>query len=196
METHDPYAFIPTRYVPRHYAEKWYGLYGHPSQRPSAPSERLPSTEFFHARTGAWLRDGPQTVEDVITKGYLSIPNSEPESAGIADKRSTAWLGLEDLIHQIRERTELYRHNFYEIELAKCAATNDLYAREADQGRPANERQRYALTKRLQELYAEQRAERITRWKDVSRLRTDIPENAQLYLSAHRKLSILGGDAE
>lgn len=195
MHTDNPYALIPTWYVPRQYADQWYGLYGHPSRRPHAQPERLVS-EFSRQRAGVWDRGGPQTVEDVVTRGYLSVPDSLPETAVIGDKRATAWLGLEDAIHQIRERTELYRHNIDELELAKCAAANDLYALEAVQGQPANERQRETLAKRLQECYGEQRAERITLWRDVSRLRTGIPESAQLYLSAHRKLSILGGDEE
>lgn len=194
METHNPYAIVPTWYVPRRYADQWYGLYGHPSRARPAQSERLHPTDFFDARTGAWARDGPQTVEDVITRGYLSVPYAVPETAAIDDKRTTAWLGLEDSIHQIRQRHGLYRHNCYDLELAKCAAANDLHAQVADQGQPANEHQRESLAKRLQECYGEQRAERITLWRDVSRLRTGIPESAQLYLSAHRKLSILGGD--
>ena len=68
--------------------------------------------------------------------------------------------------------------------------------RKDEQADAANERQRETLAKRLQECYGEQRAERITLWRDVSRLRVNIPESAQLYLSAHRKLLILGGEGE
>lgn len=40
----------------------------------------------------------PQTVEDLIRNGYLSIPKSEPETSIISDRKNTSWLGLDDLI--------------------------------------------------------------------------------------------------
>ena len=43
----------------------------------------------------------------------------------------------------------------------------------------------------MNELYQEQRAERIDLWRDVSKLRLELPEVAQSYLSAYRKVSIL-----
>ena len=63
----------------------------------------------------------PQTVEDVVRNGYFSIPKSEPETAIISDKKSTSWLGLDDIIGQIRQRYEVYNNNIYEIEVSKCA---------------------------------------------------------------------------
>ena len=47
------------------------------------------------------------------------------------------------------------------------------------------------MNKRLDELYEDQRKERTDVWRDVSRLRLQLPENAQQYLSAYRKVSIL-----
>ncbi len=44
----------------------------------------------------------------------------------------------------------------------------------------------------MNELYMEQRAERVNLWRYVSRLRLQLPETAQQYLSAYRKVSILG----
>ena len=49
-------------------------------------------------------------------------------------------------------------------------------------------------TKAIQGLYEEERAELTTLWKDVSRLKMQIPESAQLYLSASRKASILASE--
>ncbi len=57
----------------------------------------------------------------------------------------------------------------------------------------ANE-QMYAKHKAIQDLYEEERTERTSLWKDVSRLKLQIPESAQQYLSAHRKSSILAQD--
>ena len=49
----------------------------------------------------------------------------------------------------------------------------------------------YSVNKRLDELYSDQRDERVNLWRDVSRLRIQLPENAQQYLSAYRKVAIL-----
>ena len=127
----------------------------------------------------------------MIEQGYFAVPNSEPEIAIIHDKKRTAWLGLDDVITQIRQREEIYLQNLYEIELAKCDAINALFTWEAQYGWPANAKEQYVLGKRLQALYADQRAERVTAWKDISRLKQSLPEVAQQYLAAFRKVSIL-----
>jgi hypothetical protein len=137
-------------------------------------------TGFYHA----------PTVEQIIASGYLAVPRSDPVEAIISDKKHTSWLGLDDLIGQIRNRYDLYYKNMYELELAKCAAINTVYTHEAWHG-PTDSRVEYSLGKRLDRLYSEQREERVNLWRDVSRLRLLVPENAQQYLSAYRKLSIL-----
>ena len=55
----------------------------------------------------------------------------------------------------------------------------------------SSKRSKTELRKRLQALYADQRAERVAVWKDISRLRQTLPEAAQSYLSALRKLTVL-----
>ncbi len=108
----------------------------------------------------------------------------------ITDKRHTSWLGLDDVIGQIRNRFELYERNIYELELAKCAAINASYTHEAWHG-PIDSRIEYSVNKRLDKLYKDQREERTSLWRDISRLRLSLPESAQAYLTAYRKLSIL-----
>jgi len=132
----------------------------------------------------------PQTVEDVVRNGYFSIPKSEPETAIISDKKSTSWLGLDDIIGQIRHRYEVYENNIYEIEVSKCAAINSFYTHEAWHG-PSDSKLEYSVNKRLDKLYQTQRDERINLWRDISRLKLQLPETAQQYLSAYRKVSIL-----
>jgi len=137
-----------------------------------------------------------QTVEDVIRNGYFSIPKSEPETAIISDKKHTAWLGLDDIVGQIRNRYEVYQGNIYDIEVAKCAVINTFYTHEAWHG-PSDSRVEYSVNKRLDGLYESQRDERINLWRDVSKLRLLLPETAQQYLRGYRKVSILedsGGD--
>jgi hypothetical protein len=136
-------------------------------------------------------------VEDVIQRGYLSVPRSEPETAIISDKRSTSWLGLDDLIGQIRNRYQVYERNIYELEVAKCAAINCLFEHQAYHG-PTDSKVEYSVNKRLDGLYSEQREERVNLWRDVSRIKLLLPEQAQNYLAAYRKVAILDenkGDA-
>ena len=134
-----------------------------------------------------------QTVEDVIRRGYLAIPASEPETALISDKKHTSRLGLDDIIGQIRKRYQVYDKNMYELEWSKCEAISCLYRHEGAHG-PTDGKVEYGVSKRMNELYMEQRAERVNLWRDVSRIRLELPENAQQYLSAYRKVAILADD--
>ena len=158
-----------------------------------------PTAEYdFSRQAVSALEDqGPQTVEQLISQGYFAVPAEPPETAILSDRRATAWLGLDDVIRQVQRRFEIYEQNIYEIDLAKCEAINALFVSESHYGWPASAKEQYILGKRLQALYADQREERVSVWKDVSRLRQSLPENAQQYLSAHRKIQILdepGGD--
>ena len=132
----------------------------------------------------------PQTVEQIVSNGYLSIPKSEPETAIISDRKNTSWLGLDDLIGQIRNRYKVYENNIYELEKAKCTAINCLFEHQAYHG-PTNTKVEYSVNKRLDGLYSEQREERTNLWRDISRIKILLPEQAQNYLSAYRKVSIL-----
>jgi hypothetical protein len=135
----------------------------------------------------------PQTVEQIVSNGYLSIPRSEPETAIISDRKNTSWLGLDDIIGQIRNRYEVYENNIYEIEKAKCTTINCLFEHKAYHG-VENSKVEYSVNKRLDGLYSEQREERTNLWRDISRLKLQLPEAAQNYLSAYRKVSILDDD--
>ena len=131
-----------------------------------------------------------QTVEDIVRSGYFAIPEGEPETAIISDKKCTSWLGLDDIIGQIRHRYEVHQQNTYELEVSKCSAINSIYLHEAYHG-PVNSKIEYSVNKRLDKLYIEQRDERVNLWRDISRLKLQLPETAQQYLSAYRKVSIL-----
>jgi hypothetical protein len=134
----------------------------------------------------------PQTVDQVVRRGYLAIPKSEPETAIISDKKDTSRLGLDDVIGQIRRRYELYDKNIYEIEIGKCYLISSAHAIESARGGVIlNSKEKYGISKSISELYQQQRDERVNLWRDVSRLRLQLPENAQQYLSAYRKVSIL-----
>ena len=126
----------------------------------------------------------------MIRGGYFSVPKSDLETAIISDKKHTSWLGLDDVIHQIRHRHEIYSRSIYDLELSKCSVINGLYSHEAYHG-PSDSKVEYSVNKRLDKLYSEQREERLNFWRDVSKLKLLLPEQAQNYLSAYRKVSIL-----
>jgi len=180
-------------YVPYFYQA---GLYLGQDQ-PHDQSRRGPPTSAyarydFSSDLPLWRPlSGPQSVEQIITRGYLSVPASEPEIAMISDKHQTSWLGLEDVISQVRQRRTLYRQNMDEIDQGICEAQNAVFRQEAAQGTPADQGQQYAVSKAVQGLYEQKRFERAKLWQDVSKLRQTLPEAAQQYLSAYRKLSIL-----
>ena len=131
-----------------------------------------------------------ETVEDIISRGYFAVPQYDTIQALLSDKKHTSRLGLSDIIGQIRNRYALYEKNIYDLEWAKCAAINTLYAHEAWHG-PPDSRAEYSVGKRLDKLYKDQREERTNLWRDISRLKLLLPETAQLYLAAYRKTSIL-----
>ncbi|MFC1605092.1 hypothetical protein ACFL5F_08710 [Planctomycetota bacterium] len=130
------------------------------------------------------------TVEQIVANGYFAATKNDPVEAIISDKRQTAFLGLDDVISQIRHRYEVYEKNIYEMEISKCSTINGFYCHEAYRG-PPDSRVDYSVSKRMDKLYQQQRDERINLWRDVSRLRLSLPEKAQEYLTAYRKVSIL-----
>jgi hypothetical protein len=179
-------------YVPYFYASGRFVSYDLPRSAASLEVRFVPASSYDFTSDLIQRRGYPahQTVEQVIRRGYLAIPESEPETALISDRKHTASLGLDDVISQIRRR---YDRNIYDLEWAKCEAINCLYRHEGYHG-PPDSKVEYSVSKRMNDLYMEQRAERVNLWRDVSRLRLELPENAQQYLSAYRKVSILQGD--
>lgn len=181
-------------YVPYFYQAGLYVRYSIPPSavRRRAPEYAVSSYDFTSDLIGARPYAGQRTVEQIIAQGYLAVPRSDPVTALIGDKQHTARLGLDDMIHQIRQRYEIYQQNMDELNEATCEAHNGLFRQMADHGmRVANQRQQYSADKMIQKLYEMQREERINLWRDVSRVRLGLPESAQLYLAAYRKAVLL-----
>ena len=181
-------------YVPYFYQSGLFLINGVPSGRRSAVSSAQAYARYdFSGDPQPWLPPRqPQTVEQIIAHGYFAIPGGEPETAIITDKKQTSRLGLDDVIQQVRQRYQIYENNIHEIELGKCYAISSVLAVQAERGGVRSDsRESYSLCKSLRELYEAQRDERVRLWQDVSRLRQTLPETAQNYLSAYRKIAIL-----
>jgi hypothetical protein len=177
-------------YAPYFYQSGLFQLYLHPPQRvpEMQPLTGYSMYDFTSDLTQPKRHFHPQTVEQIVERGYFRVPQGDPITAMVSDRKHTSWLGLDDLISQVRDRHEIYQRNLYEVELAKCSALNALFALEADRGGvPADSREQYSLSKNLQRLYQEQREERLSLWQDVSKLRLSMAELAQQYLGAYRK---------
>lgn len=187
------------QYRPYFYQSGLFLAYNMPGN-PGTPG--LPATGSagydFSSEHRPWMPSGrPQTVEQIISQGYFPIRESESETAIISDKKQTSGLGLADIIQQVRQRYEIYERNIYQIELGKCYTLSSMFTVEAHRGGvPPNSREAYSLNKSLGEFYEQERDERVRLWQDVSRLKQTLPELAQQYLSAHRKVSILEDDSD
>ena len=142
---------------------------------------------FLSGKSPGRLDGGPQTVEQLVDQGYFAVPRREPEIAILHDRRDTSWLGLDDVLTQVRQRHEIYKQNILDLQWSECYAFNEL----ARSGWPATQEQYAIYERRMQDLRADKRAERVTLWRDASRLRERIPESAQNYLSTLRKLELL-----
>lgn len=182
-----------TGYVPYFYQRGLHYLYLTPEHaRTRATYDSVPEAPLFVP--DAQLRralDHPQTVEQIIARGYFAVPGGDPVTAIITDRQDVSRIGLDDTIRQIRQRYRIYDRNVYEIEQSKCAILSAHFAREGEMGRPSDSRQTYSLSKFIEQLYERQRDERTTLWQDVSRIKLGLPEVAQLYLTAYRKAAIL-----
>ena len=180
-------------YAPYFYASGLHRLQLQPgAHAPARPADRPLARYDFSSDPRPWQPSPrPQTVEQIISHGYFAIPEGEPETAIISDKKQTSWLGLDDIIGQVRQRHVLYQQNMYELDLGMCEAQNAVFRQEADQGSPADNSQQDSASKAVQGLYEQKRSERVRLWQDISTLKQSLPEAAQLYLSAYRKVSIL-----
>jgi hypothetical protein len=183
-------------YVPYFYQSGKFLLYDIPHRGPKSGYSGIPAGYDFTSDIvpkSDRLR-GP-TVEDIINNGYFPIHKSEPETAIISDKKQTAGLGLGDIISQVRQRYRIYERNIYQIELGKCYTISSQLAVESSRGGVCmSSKEAYSLNKSLRELYEQQRDERVRLWQDISRLKQTLPEQAQQYLAAYRKVSILEDD--
>ena len=179
---------------PKTYQCERYLLYRYLPKPQSSPYRSTPpqSSDFARSDLVGCDDKGPQTVEQLISHGYLAVPRMVPEMAGLHDRKLSSWLGLDDIITQIRHREELYKKNMIDLEWGKCYAFNEM----AHTGWPVSADQMALYHKRLQELHADQRMERVSAWRDISGLKQLLPESVQGYLSSLRKVDILNDEGD
>jgi len=135
------------------------------------------------------------SVSRVLQNGYVVSSQSDPALAMLSDRADTSWMALDDVIEQVRSRYDLYSHNTAEIEHERLMATTAAWNWHRPPGWvPELD---VEVQQVLQGLDAQRRQERVSLWRDVSRLRSSLPEAAREYLDAWRKTEMLkdaGGD--
>ena len=180
-------------YIPYFYASGQFMRYNTPEQIRDNQQYLVTDNSSYQFSINP---DKPQTVEQVLYQGYFAVPkSSEPAAAMITDKTHTSWMGLDDVIGQIKGRNEIYETNMYELELAKCSAFNVFFEHVRNNGNIASDRVYYSLNKNISRIYEQQMNERVKLWQDISKLRRDLPEAAQSYLSSMRKSDIFKDDS-
>ena len=180
-------------YIPYFYESGQFLRYSGPVKSRPVQTYFISSGYDFTSEAKSSLDpDQPQTVEQIVAKGYFTMPTGDPVTAMITDKKHTSRLGLDDAIDQIRRRYEIYAQNIYELLLSQCYTINT-FLKHYDRVRPAqpDDRIYYSLNKNMQKLYQQQRDERVNLWRDISRLKQALPESAQGYLTAYRKVLVL-----
>ena len=141
-------------------------------------------------------RDGVQSVRQIIKDGYVAVRPRDPVQAILGDKKDTTWMGLDDAIHQIRDRCEAYRLNVEGLVQNELDLRNS--SRRCDRRPGWEPEDDPEILQSLQAIDERQRQERLSLWRDISRLRSAVPEAAREYLSACRRIDILednGGDS-
>ena len=136
------------------------------------------------------------TIDQIVDHGYLPVPAAEPVEAMIDDRHRVSGLGLEDCLAQMQRRYELYEQHMNALTYTRMRAINaaqswfDVAGRLTKGADPELERT-------LRDLDQQQREERLSLWRDVSRLRQQMPEWVRAYLETHRRSHLIrriGGD--
>lgn len=183
-------------YIPYFYESGQFLRYSGPVKNRPAQTYFISSGYNFSSEDKSVLNpEQPQTVEQIIYQGYLTIPTGDPVTAMITDKKHTAWLGLDDAINLIRQRYDIFQQNIEMLEQNKCNSVN-VFLAHYDRVKPmqVDDRIYYSLNKNIQRLYTQQMEERTNLWRDILRIRQSLPESAQRYLAAIRKSTVMDED--
>ncbi|MFW6061185.1 MAG: hypothetical protein ACOC93_00095 [Planctomycetota bacterium] len=131
----------------------------------------------------------PVTVDYVLTYGRMARPHSDPMLAGLYDRKNISSMVLDDLIQQAHSRIELYRRHLSELDDQEIALRNASRRCLRPPGwEPQDDPE---ILRDLQNIDDQRRRERLDFWRDMSRLRLMVPESAEAYLGASRRLAAL-----
>lgn len=139
-------------------------------------------------------------MEDVIASCRLPIPGSSGAGGTdhqggdglsiLSDRLSVESFASSDLVRRIRERLSFYRLHMDELDQARLNAV----AVRRDWRSPLDSQPYLAdpdLLRDVQRIDGEKRTERLSLWRDLSDLRSRLPEQWASYLSSYRRHQLL-----
>lgn len=132
------------------------------------------------------------SVDDLVRTGDLKHLNIYDQNDLFADRRKTSYLALDNIVTQIRRRYEIYDSNIRVLEYSKIKLTEHFYQWPQQFGFwPPGQRE--MLSEQMNQLYQKQLDEKVSLWKDVSKLKLMLPQSLNDYLAIKRKSDIYNG---
>jgi hypothetical protein len=129
-------------------------------------------------------------IEQLLDGVWHSKNANDPAANMLEDRLSIGSFALGDVLRQIRDRLTIYHRHLEELEQAKMQFRTVRKQWLDPQDRFGHLPDPEGVTV-LQGIDAQQRAERLSAWKDISTLRQRLPEHWQGYLSACRQYNLL-----
>ena len=133
----------------------------------------------------------------------LNIPNNvgsntskqDPLARFLSGKRRLLNKTIEDIVTLIEEREKIRDRNIYQIDKDICEVHTRMLnlPRERYIVNPDTEKMYHTLQQQVMRSYGEQRAEEISCWRDVTRLKSDLREPVKELEQEKRKQSLLLG---
>ncbi|AQT68732.1 hypothetical protein STSP2_01904 [Anaerohalosphaera lusitana] len=131
------------------------------------------------------------SVDDIVSSP-TTRPSENSEENIFADKQKTSYLALENIVAQIRKRYEIYDSNIRVLEYSKIKLKEHFYQWPQQLGLwPPGHKE--MLSEQMNQLYQKQLDEKVSLWKDVSKLKLMLPQSLNDYLSIKRKSDIYSG---
>lgn len=133
-------------------------------------------------------------IEQLLDGVWHSGSSTDPAASMLEDRLSVGSFALGDVLRQIRDRLVIYHRHLDELEQAKMQFRTVRKQWLDPQDRFGHLPDPEGVTV-LQGIDAQQRAERLSAWKDLSALRQRLPEHWQGYLSAWRQYELISDTA-
>jgi hypothetical protein len=175
-----------------------YGLQPTPTYRFSAAATASDQVRGYLAGQATASSDesrstvsaaGRLTLDRIVSDGRLPVPKADPAEAMLVDRQRTQQLGLDDAITQLQWRYDLYREHMDELQQTELTVLNAHHTWH-DFWAIVDERRDPELRKQLETVAQQRREERLSLWRDLSWLRQAVPDWAERYLSAYRKVQL------
>lgn len=141
------------------------------------------------------LTPSEPNLADIIASCRFPIPHEQSSKGGdgldlIRDRLSVESFAGRDLLHRARERFLIYQQHMQDLSSARGTAVEV----RRDWRNPLDNRPYLGdpdLLREVQRIDGEQRAERLSLWRDLNDLRSKLPEQWARYLSSYRRHAML-----